>query len=52
MSHNTARDTPTYRAWRKQVLAQCEPVCIRCGYPVDMSLSGSVHAGGGLPGVG
>lgn len=35
--HSTAQ----YRAWRKQVLAKCEPVCIRCGYPVDMTLPGS-----------
>ena len=35
--HNTAQ----YRAWRKQVLAKCEPTCIRCGYPVDMTLPGS-----------
>ena len=27
-----------YKAWAKQVLAKCEPTCIRCGYPVDMDL--------------
>ena len=27
-----------YQAWRKAVLATCEPICIRCGYPVDMTL--------------
>jgi hypothetical protein len=37
-THNTGRSSATYRAWVKQVLARCEPVCIRCGYPVDMSL--------------
>ncbi len=41
MSTNPARSTPTYRAWRKKVLESCEPVCIRCGYPVDMSLPGT-----------
>ncbi len=33
-----AHQTPAYRAWRKQVLAHCDPTCIRCGYPVDMQL--------------
>ena len=37
-THNAGRSSATYRAWVKQVLARCEPVCIRCGYPVDMSL--------------
>ncbi len=32
------RATPAYRAWVKRVLSSCEPVCIRCGYPVDMDL--------------
>lgn len=32
------RSTPAYRAWVKRVLEHCEPVCIRCGYPVDMTL--------------
>ena len=27
-----------YQAWRKAVLATCEPIGIRCGYPVDMTL--------------
>ena len=27
-----------YTAWAKRVLANCEPTCIRCGYPVDMQL--------------
>ena len=35
--HQTAQ----YRAWRKRVLTECEPVCIRCGFPVDMSLPSS-----------
>ena len=35
------RSTPQYQAWRTKVLTQCEPVCIRCGYPVDMTLKGS-----------
>ena len=35
------RSTPQYQAWRSKVLTQCEPVCIRCGYPVDMTLKGS-----------
>ena len=39
------RSTPAYARWRKQVLAQCEPVCIRCGYPVDMTLP-STHPDG------
>jgi hypothetical protein len=39
------RSTPAYARWRKQVLAQCEPVCIRCGYPVDMDLP-STHPDG------
>jgi hypothetical protein len=37
-THNAGRSSATYRAWVKQVLARCEPVCIRCGYPVDMAL--------------
>ena len=41
MSTQPARDTAKYRAWRKRVLKECEPVCIRCGYPVDMSLPGN-----------
>jgi hypothetical protein len=32
------RSTPAYRAWVKRVLSSCEPVCIRCGYPVDLDL--------------
>ena len=32
------RSTAAYRSWVKQVLAKCEPTCIRCGYPVDMDL--------------
>ncbi len=32
------RRTKGYQAWVRQVLERCEPVCIRCGYPVDMSL--------------
>lgn len=35
--HQTAQ----YRAWRKRVLTECEPVCIRCGFPVDMTLPSS-----------
>jgi hypothetical protein len=38
MSAPNPRATPAYRAWVKHVLANCEPVCIRCGYPVDMDL--------------
>jgi hypothetical protein len=38
MSAPNPRSTPAYRAWVKHVLANCEPVCIRCGYPVDMDL--------------
>lgn len=37
-THNTGRSSATYRAWVKQVLSKCEPVCIRCGYPVDLAL--------------
>jgi len=32
------RSTAAYRNWVKQVLANSEPTCIRCGYPVDMTL--------------
>jgi len=32
------RSTQAYKNWVKQVLEHCEPTCIRCGYPVDMSL--------------
>lgn len=39
------RSTATYAKWRRQVLTQCEPVCIRCGYPVDMTLP-STHPDG------
>lgn len=35
------RNSAAYRAWRKQVLTSCEPTCIRCGYPVDMTLPGN-----------
>lgn len=35
------RSSSAYKTWRKEVLAKCEPVCIRCGYPVDMTLPGS-----------
>ena len=38
---NNLRNSKEYRAWRTQVLKHCEPVCIRCGYPVDMSLPSS-----------
>ena len=33
------RKTPGYTAWVKKVLKHCDPVCIRCGYPVDMTLA-------------
>ena len=36
MSSN--RRGPGYRQWVAQVMASCEPVCIRCHQPVDMSL--------------
>jgi hypothetical protein len=32
------RRGPGYRQWVAQVMATCEPVCIRCHMPVDMSL--------------
>jgi phage terminase large subunit-like protein len=32
------RSTAAYRSWVKEVLAKCEPTCIRCGSPVDMTL--------------
>ena len=32
------RATSAYRTWVRTVLDRCEPVCIRCGYPVDMDL--------------
>ena len=32
------RKTPGYAAWVRQVLKHCDPTCIRCGYPVDMTL--------------
>lgn len=38
---NNLRNSKEYRAWRTRVLKHCEPVCIRCGYPVDMSLPSS-----------
>ena len=37
-STGRGRSTAAYRNWVKQVLAKCEPTCIRCGYPVDMTL--------------
>ena len=36
MSSN--RRGPGYRQWVAQVMASCEPVCIRCHLPVDMTL--------------
>ena len=33
-----ARGGAQYKKWVKMVLEHCEPVCIRCGYPVDMTL--------------
>ena len=42
---NNLRNSKEYRAWRTRVLKHCEPVCIRCGYPVDMSLP-STHDDG------
>ena len=38
MSTDPRRRTPGYAAWVRQVLKHCEPTCIRCGYPVDMTL--------------
>lgn len=35
---DNTRNGAKYKAWVKQVLAKCEPTCIRCGYPVDMTL--------------
>ena len=32
------RRSAGYQKWVAQVMAQCEPVCIRCHMPVDMSL--------------
>lgn len=32
------RHSHAYTKWRRDVLKHCEPTCIRCGYPVDMSL--------------
>jgi hypothetical protein len=32
------RRGPGYRQWVAQVMATCEPVCIRCHMPVDMTL--------------
>ena len=32
------RRTYAYKQWVKQVMATCEPVCIRCRMPVDMAL--------------
>ena len=32
------RRTYAYKQWVRQVMAQCEPVCIRCHMPVDMTL--------------
>ena len=36
MSSN--RRTYAYKKWVKQVMTTCEPVCIRCHLPVDMTL--------------
>ena len=36
MSSN--RRGPGYRQWVAQVMASCEPICIRCHQPVDMNL--------------
>ena len=35
---DNTRSSAKYKAWVKQVMAKCEPTCIRCGYPVDMAL--------------
>ena len=32
------RDTTAYKTWVKQVLDTCEPICYRCGEPVDMTI--------------
>ena len=32
------RRGPGYRQWVAQVMASCEPICIRCHQPVDMTL--------------
>ena len=34
----TTRTTTAYKAWVKQVLDNCEPVCYRCGEQVDMTI--------------
>lgn len=38
MTTTQGRNTPAYKAWVKMVLANCEPVCIRCGHDIDMTL--------------
>ena len=34
----TNRNTKGYTAWVRRALKECEPVCYRCGYPIDMTL--------------
>ena len=36
--NTTTRTTQAYKTWVKQVLDTCEPVCYRCGEPVDMTI--------------
>lgn len=38
MSTDPRRSTRQYVQWRARVLKHCEPICIRCGDPVDMDL--------------
>ena len=37
---SSLHQTAEYARWRKLVMLHCEPICIRCGYEVDMTLSG------------
>ena len=36
--NTTTRTTQAYKNWVKEVLDTCEPVCYRCGEPVDMTI--------------
>jgi hypothetical protein len=44
--NTTTRTTQAYKNWVKEVLDNCEPVCYRCGQPVDMTLPRNSKWGG------
>ena len=35
------RHTAAYKKWVREVMTKCEPICYRCGHPIDMSLPSS-----------